>query len=112
MPENEVTTVGAKAAPILSWGDAGATLLMLIVVLAVILGLAYLAKRFNVGMPMQRKQFVRVLSTTVVGTKERVVVVKAGDSLLLLGVTANNVNLIKELPAEFEAELLKEKPSS
>ena len=112
MPATESTSIGAKAAPILSWGDVGATLLMLMLVLGVIIGLALLAKRFNVGMPMQRKQHVRVLSTTMVSTKERVVVLNAGNSLLLLGVTPNNVNLIKELPAEFEAELLKEKPSS
>lgn len=107
-----VPLAGANTAPILSWGDVGATLLMLMVVLAVIIGLALLAKRFNLGMPRQGKQLVRVLSTTMVSTKERVVVVKAGESLLLLGVTAHSVNLIKELPAEFEAELLKEKPTS
>src|SRR5690554_2407533 len=111
MPTTETSSLGTTAAPILSWGDAGATLLMLMLVLAVIIGLALLAKRFNVGMPMQRKQHVRVLSTTMVSAKERVVVVKAGESLLLLGVTQHNVNLIKELPIEFEAELLKEKPA-
>lgn len=105
MQVNEpVTLAGAQTAPILSLGDLGLTLFMLAVVLAVIVGLAYLVKRFHLGLGLttQRQQAVQVLSTTMVSAKERVVVLKAGESVLLLGVTPHNISLIKELPPTFE----------
>lgn len=96
--ESTASVVGANAGPIMSWGDVGTTLLMLLVVLGVILALAHIVKRFNVGLPKQKSQLVQVVSTTMVGPKERVVVIKTGKSQLLLGVTAQQVNLLKELP--------------
>jgi|SRR5690554_5014473 len=106
MQETQSTSdiVGANAGPIMSWGDVGTTLLMLVVVLAVILALAHVVKRFNVSLPKQKKQLLHVVSTAMVGPKERVVVVQAGKSKLVLGVTAQQVSLLKELPQSSEQE--------
>ncbi|RUO39039.1 flagellar biosynthetic protein FliO [Aliidiomarina taiwanensis] len=100
MQEAQSTTsvVGANSGPIMSWGDVGTTLVMLIVVLAVILALAHVVKRFHLGLPKHKKQDVQVVSTSMVGPKERVVVVQVADVQLVLGVTAQQVSLLKELP--------------
>ncbi|MEX1221299.1 MAG: flagellar biosynthetic protein FliO [Idiomarina sp.] len=77
-----------------------ALLLSLLVVLAVIFILAALMKRMNIKMQGHGSN-MRVISNTALGPKERLLVVQVGESKLLLGVTAQSIQLLKELPDDF-----------
>ncbi len=75
----------------------------LVLVLALILGLAWLARRFG----LQRlggSAVVKVVASTAIGTRERVVVVEVGGTWLVLGVAAGRVNALHSLPAQARAE--------
>lgn len=90
----------ANAAPVLTSADMMTTFLMLVVVLLVIFLLAWLAKRFNVGKLYKAQEGIQVINSTSVGPKERLVVIKVEGDLLLLGVTPQQVTLIKELSTD------------
>src|SRR5512139_3050988 len=85
----------AWAAP----GTAG-SMLTVLVSLALILGgfvaVAWFARRYLPGMGAQGA--VKVVGTTPVGTRERVVVVEVDDTWLLLGVGGGNVRLLHTQP--------------
>lgn len=86
----------AFAAP----GDAAGSMLTVLVSLGLILGgfvaVAWLARRY---LPAARGQgVVKVVATTAVGPRERVVVVEVGDTWLLLGVGSGNVRLLHSQP--------------
>jgi flagellar protein FliO/FliZ len=85
----------------LGWADVGATFIMLLVVLAVIIGLAAIVRRLNTRLP-GRQGPVQVLSSTSVGPKERLLVVQVGQQKLLLGVTAQHIELLQTLPDDFK----------
>ncbi|RAJ94609.1 flagellar biosynthetic protein FliO [Aliidiomarina maris] len=85
----------------LTWADAGATLFMLLVVLAFIIGLAALVKRLNMRLPGHQGP-VQVLHSTAVGQKERLVIVAVGEQKLLLGVTAHTISVLHTLPDDFK----------
>ncbi len=77
------------------------TLLQVVFGLAVVLGAialtAWLARRY---MPAVRGAggLVKVVGGVMVGPKERVVVVEVGETWLVLGVTAQQVNALHTLP--------------
>ena len=81
---------------------------MLVCVLAVVV-LAWLFTRYvagrggTIGMPGGSERF-RVLARLSLGREQSAVLVKAGEKYLLLGVTASEVTVLKELtPEEAEA---------
>jgi flagellar protein FliO/FliZ len=68
-------------------------------VVGLILACAWLARRFG----LQRfggGQLVKVVSSTAVGQRERVVVVEVNGQWLVLGVTPQNINTLHTLPAQ------------
>lgn len=65
----------------------------LILVVALILSLAWFLRRFT-GLPGQNKA-LRVVASVPLGTREKLVLVQAGDKQLLLGVAPGRVNLIE-----------------
>ncbi|AGU51410.1 putative flagellar biosynthetic protein FliO [Variovorax paradoxus B4] len=68
-------------------------------VLGLIFLCAWAARRFG----LQRLgggQFVKVVSSTMVGQRERVVVVEVGGTWLVLGIAAGRVNALHSLPAQ------------
>jgi flagellar protein FliO/FliZ len=68
-------------------------------VLGLIFLCAWAARRFG----LQRLgggQFVKVVSSTMVGQRERVVVVEVGATWLVLGVTSSQVNTLHSMPAQ------------
>jgi flagellar protein FliO/FliZ len=69
----------------------------LVVVLAAILGCAWLFRRMSNGM-VGIPRHLRVVSAVMVGQRERVVIVELGDEWLVLGVTAQSVNLLSSHP--------------
>lgn len=69
--------------------------LSLIVVIIIIAMLAFLAKKSRVfGSSHQQ---LNVVATMPLGPKERLMVVKVGDEQVLLGVTSQQINLLKSL---------------
>ena len=76
------------------------SMLTVLLSLALILGgfvaVAWFARRYLPGMGAQGA--VKVVGTTPVGTRERVVVVEVDDTWLLLGVGGGNVRLLHTLP--------------
>ncbi|WP_223145855.1 flagellar biosynthetic protein FliO [Iodobacter fluviatilis] len=73
-------------------------------VIALIVFSAWLVRRFSL-MPMGAKgQVLKVVTGVMVGAKERVVVVEVEGRWLVLGVTANTVNLLHSLDAPEQAE--------
>jgi len=80
--------------------DTAGSLLTVLLSLALILGgfvaVAWLVRRYMPGMGAQGA--VKVVGTTPVGARERVVVVEVDNTWLLLGVGGGNVRLLHTLP--------------
>lgn len=76
--------------------DAATMILSLFIVLAVVIISAYVLKKFQIK-AQGGQQALKVVSSVHLGSKERVVVVQVGDKQLVLGVTANQVNLLDTL---------------
>ena len=71
----------------------------MLVVLGLIFACAWMARRFG----LQRfggGNVVKVVSSSMVGQRERVVVVEVGATWLVLGVTASQINTLHTLPAQ------------
>ncbi|MDA8095399.1 MAG: flagellar biosynthetic protein FliO [Betaproteobacteria bacterium] len=96
--------VGA-AAPAVSAIGALQVLAGLVIVLAAIVGTAWVLKRFVPGQKWAGGA-LRVVGGLLVGPKERVVLIEIGETWLVLGVAPGRVNALYTLPKpkEFEAE--------
>lgn len=102
LPANAVVpTVLPAAEPIPSLGAA--TLLQtglgLAAVLALIFLCAWAARRFGLQQHAGSR-LVKVVASTMVGQRERVVVVQIGASWLVLGVTPGQIRSLHTMPAE------------
>jgi len=71
-------------------------LVSLIAVLALILALAFVAKKLRIGPANQ--QGIKLVANLTLGTKERVVVVEVENEQYLVGVTSSHINLLQKLP--------------
>lgn len=72
--------------------------LSLVTVLVIIFLLAWLMKRFQ---PMARSTHgLRMKGALGLGQKERIIAVEAGSQILIIGVTANQISLLKEISKE------------
>ncbi|TDR82939.1 flagellar biosynthetic protein FliO [Paludibacterium purpuratum] len=76
----------------------------LAVVLAVIVGCAWLFRRLSSGM-VGMPRHMRVVSAVMVGQRERVVIVELEEQWLVLGVTAQSINLLESRPRPAGTEL-------
>lgn len=91
--KDEVERDGVKG----NGASMGEMVLGLLAVLAIILGLAWISKRFNLNMPGATGN-MRLLSAMSVGQKERIMLVEVEGEKILLGVTPGQINLLKEYP--------------
>jgi len=84
---------------------AASSMLTVLLSLALILGgfvaLAWFARRYLPGMGAQG--VVKVVGTTTVGARERVVVIEVDNTWLLLGVGGGNVRLLHTLPKPIDS---------
>ncbi|GAB3630430.1 hypothetical protein GCM10027419_52870 [Pandoraea terrae] len=96
----------SQAAAVPSLGGAGIvqTGLGLAVVLAVLFGLAWLAKRFGLQRPLGSGQ-VRVVGSAAVGQRERVVVVEIAGDWVVIGVAPGRVSALHTIDADRVAAL-------
>ncbi len=95
------TVPAATPEPVRSFGAAG--LLQagfgLAMVVALIFLCAWAARRFGLQTSGSGR-LLKVVSSAMVGQRERVVVVEIGDSWLVLGVAAGQVRALHTMPAE------------
>ena len=93
----------AHAAPPSVAGSIGGTLFALALVLALIFGLAWLARRIP-GLAGTRGTGLRVVASTALGARERLVVVEVGGQQLLLGTGASGTRLLHALETPLPVE--------
>lgn len=75
--------------------DAGSMILSLLMVLALIFISALVLKRFN--FTQKNTGQLKVIASLSLGVKERLVVAQVGEQQLVLGVTSQQITLIKSL---------------
>ena len=106
-PRSLLLAVVAMVGPVHTWAAATATktagplsggyLLQvigsLLLVFGCIFGLLFLLKKLN-GVPMGQHSPVRVVGSTRVGTREKVLLLQAGDQQLLIGVSPGGVRTL------------------
>ncbi|MDM0042957.1 flagellar biosynthetic protein FliO [Variovorax dokdonensis] len=83
----------------------GQAFLGMAAVLASIFALSWLAKRFGLQRLTGSGHLVKVVSSTAVGQRERVVVVEVADTWVVLGVTPTQVQALYTLPAQGSGQL-------
>lgn len=98
----------AASLPAGTAGGIGQATLALLLVLAAIFAIAWLARRLR-NVTRGGTQGIEVLAQAAVGPRERVVVVRVGEARLLLGVAPGRVSRLHELPPE--AQLPTQAPS-
>ena len=87
-----------SAVPSLGVGAVLQTLVGLAVVIGLVFGCAWLARRFGFQ-PARRGGPLKVVSSVGLGAKESATIVEIGDTWLVLGVAPGNVRLLHALPA-------------
>ena len=96
----------SQAAAVPSLGGAGIvqTGLGLVLVLALLFGLAWLAKRFGLQRPLGGGN-VRIVGSAAVGQRERVVVVEVAGDWIVLGVAPGQVRGLHVIDAQRVADM-------
>lgn len=89
--------------------DIATTLGSLLFVLGFILFLAWLLKRMKVPVFGQQKGF-QIIRQLPVGTKERIMIVQAGEEQFLIGVTSHSIQLIAKLDSPLTQEAQDQTP--
>lgn len=85
-------------------GSGIKTVAMLMVVLGVLFGVLWAAKRFMLpNRGNQNRIPINLESSFHLSPKQRIAVVAVGEDTLVLGVTPENINLLKVLPASLKA---------
>lgn len=93
---NSAAATHATAPAAVSFASFAGMVLALLLVLALIVGMAWLLRRVS-GLGLQGPASLRTVATLAVGPKERLLVVQAGDTQLLVGVTAQQITLLHQL---------------
>ncbi len=81
----------------LSLGYSLRVVLMLLIVLAAVVGMAWLLRRFTSG-HNSAGDALKIVGGVAVGSKERVVLVELRDTWLVIGVAPGQVNMLYSLP--------------
>ena len=89
----------AAPLPSSSAGGIGQVTVALLVVLAAVFVVAFLVRKMR-GLTAGGSHGIEVLAQTSLGARERAVVIRVGETRLLLGVAPGRVNLLRELPAQ------------
>ncbi|MCI2284604.1 flagellar biosynthetic protein FliO [Colwellia sp. MSW7] len=83
--------------------NASSMILSLLMVLGVIIISAIVLKRFN--LTQQNSSQLKVIASLSLGAKERIVVVQIGDEQLVLGVSSQQINLLKNLETPIDVQV-------
>ncbi|SDK91966.1 flagellar protein FliO/FliZ [Modicisalibacter muralis] len=96
--QSAAETLGGAQSDLLGLAVLGKTALALAIVIGVILLCSALLKRIGPARGRQG-QHLKVVASTAVGQRERVVIVEVKDTWLVLGVGGGKVNSLHEMPA-------------
>jgi len=80
-------------------GGALEITLALLLIVALIAGLAWFTRRMRGGFARGSAARIQILSAQALGPKERAVLVRVGDTDILVGVAASAVNTLHVFPA-------------
>ena len=100
------TPAYATSAPNL---DLATTVGSLFLVIALILGMAWMLKKMRIPSMSGQKDFTIKRQITL-GTKERMLIVQAGDEQFMVGATAHNIQLIAKLEKPLEEKASVDSP--
>lgn len=75
------------------------TTLGLLFVIGLLLALVWLLKKLGFGNQQRRGGFYKVLATSALGPREKIVLVEVGDTWLILGMTSQSINTLHSMPA-------------
>jgi len=89
--------VGAADSPMT--GHLLQTTLGLLFVIGLLLALVWLLKKLGFGNQQRRGGFYKVLATSALGPREKIVLVEVGDTWLVLGMTSQSINTLHSMPA-------------
>lgn len=105
----DAVTTGGDA--LLGMAALGKTAAALALVVAIIFLCSYLIRRLGPGRGQPGRR-LKVIGSTAVGNRERVVIVEVEDTWLVLGVGSGQVNKLHELPRPAPSETLDSNGSS
>lgn len=97
-PATAPMAVGVPSDNLMSLALLGKTALALAVVVACVLVCGWLVRRFG-ARPLAPGKLLRVISSTGVGQREKVVIVEVRGQWLVLGVTAQQVTALAQMEA-------------
>lgn len=83
--------------------SAASTLLVLLAIIALILGIAKVMKGMKLP-SMSGKAGIKMISQLPLGQKERILLIEVNGEQLLVGATAQQINLIKKLDSPVQLE--------
>ncbi|MCR2745452.1 flagellar biosynthetic protein FliO [Limnobacter parvus] len=75
------------------------TTLGLLFVIGLLFALVWLLKRMGFTNQQKRGGFYKVLATSALGPREKIVLVEVGDTWLMLGMTSNSITTLHSMPA-------------
>ena len=93
---NAESIQSTKAAEIISSADIIKLFVSLFLVVLLILFFSYLFKRLS-GISTNDNTLIKVVSSRMIGTKEKLMVVSIEDRNFLIGVTSGSINKISEV---------------
>lgn len=88
--------------------DYSQLLISLMMVVAFIIVLALVVQKFN-PQRLGSNGAIKLLTSTAVGARERISLIQAGDSYLLVGITAHSIQPLQQLSHEQAQALLQHK---
>lgn len=97
-----LTALANDSAPLpsaVNVSSVGQTIAWLIAVIGLAYGCAWVARRFGVRPPLRRTSLIKVVSSTALTSKEKVIVVEINDTWLVLGVAGGNIRTLHTMPA-------------
>lgn len=75
------------------------TTIGLLLVLGLLLILMLILKRTGIVKQQRRGGFYKVLATSALGPREKIVLIEVGNTWLVLGMTSNSINTLHSMPA-------------
>lgn len=75
------------------------TTLGLLFVIGLLFALVWLLKRLGFTNQQKRGGFYKVLATSALGPREKIILVEVGDTWLMLGMTSSSITTLHSMPA-------------
>lgn len=84
--------------------SAGKVATFLVLILALIFGLAWLVNKTRVGQVAAGGKQLQMLAMMPLGTKEKIAIIQAGDQQIVIGITAQQISTLSVLDTPISVE--------